>query len=62
MKKLLLIVLTMLCLGLTGCEKEKPEVDLVIQMEEEGKEFSVIIFEIMGIVAVFAVLGSLNKK
>ncbi|MGB4497323.1 MAG: hypothetical protein WBI40_01375 [Methylococcaceae bacterium] len=62
MKKWLLIVLTMLCLGLTGCEKEKPEVDSVIQMEEEGKEFSVIIFEIMGIVAVFAVLGSLNKK
>lgn len=62
MKKLLLIVLTMLCLALTGCEKEKPEVDSVIQMEEEGKEFSVIIFEIMGIVAVFAVLGSLNKK
>lgn len=62
MKKGLLIILTMLCLGLTGCEKEKPEVDSVMQMEEEGKEFSIIIFEIMGIVAVFAMLGSLNKK
>ena len=42
--------------------KEKPEIDSVMQMEEEGKEFSTIIFEIIVIVAVFAALGSLNRK
>ncbi|MCX7074017.1 MAG: hypothetical protein QX193_03210 [Methylococcales bacterium] len=62
MKKLLLLFLVMLCFELSGCEKEKPEIDSVMQMEEEGKEFSTIIFEIIGIVAVFAALGSLNRK
>ena len=62
MKKLLILFLVMFCLELSGCEKEKPEIDSVMQMEEEGNEFSMIIFEIIGIVAIFAVLGSLNRK
>jgi hypothetical protein len=62
MKKWLLIALTMLSLGLSGCEKEKPEIDSVMMMEEEGNELSSIIFEILSIVAIFVVLANLNNR
>ena len=62
MKKFLIITLTMLCLGLSGCEKEKPEIDSVMMMEEEGNESLAIIFEILSIVAIFVVLANLNNR
>jgi hypothetical protein len=64
MKKFLIITLTMLCLsfGLSGCEKEKPEIDSVMLMEQEGDESLTIIFEILSIVAIFVMLASLNNR
>jgi protein involved in sex pheromone biosynthesis len=63
MKKWLLITFTIVFFGLSGCgEKEKPEIDSVMMMEEEGNESSTIIFEILSICAIFAVLANFNNR